>query len=80
MLNLEHRKLNFIESFLHINDVEIIEKLEKIIKVDFNKGKNEDLKPMSLESFYEMIDESVEQHKNGEVYSSEEIREHIKSW
>ena len=80
MLNLEHRKLNFIESFLHINDIEIIDKLEKVIQLDFKKNKQEDLKPMSLESFYEMIDESVEQHKNGEVYSSEEIREHIKSW
>ena len=80
MLNLEHRKLNFIESFLRINDVEIIDKLEKVIQLDLKKDKQEDLKPMSLESFHEMIDESVEQHKNGEVYSSEEIREHIKSW
>ena len=80
MLNLEHRKLNFIESFLHMNDVEIIDKLEKVIQLDFKNEKQEDLKPMSLESFYEMIDESVEQHKNGEGYSSEEVREHIKSW
>ncbi len=80
MVNLEHRKLNFIESFIHINDLDVIEKLEKIIKVDFNKNKTEDLKPMSLESFYEMIDESVEQHKNGEVYSSEEMDAFIKSW
>ena len=80
MMSLEHRKLNFIESFIHINDVDVIEKLEKIIKIDFNKNKTEEMKPMSLESFYEMIDESVQQHKNGEVYTSAEIRENIKSW
>ena len=80
MLNLEHRKLNFIESFLRINDVEIIDKLEKVIQLDLKKDKQEDLKPMSLESFYEMIDESVEQHKKGEVYSSEEMDALIESW
>ena len=80
MLNLEHRKLNFIELFLHINDVEIIDKLEKLIKVDFKKDNREDLKPMSLESFYEMIDISVEQHKNGKVYSESEMDALIVSW
>ncbi len=80
MLNLEHRKLNFIESFLHINDVEIIDRLEKVIQLDFKKDKKEDLKPMSLESFYEMIDISVEQHKNGEVYTEEEMDALIESW
>ncbi len=80
MLNLEHRKLNFIESFLHINDVEIIDRLEKVIQLDFKKDKKEDLKPMSLESFYEMIDISVEQHKNGEVYTEAEMDALIESW
>lgn len=80
MLNLEQRKLNFIESFLHINDVEIIDRLEKVIQLDFKKDKKEDLKPMSLESFYEMIDISVEQHKNGEVYTEAEMDALIESW
>lgn len=79
MINLEHRKLNFIESFIHINDIDVIEKLEKIIKVDFNKNKNDDLKAMSLENFYAMIDESVEQHKNGEVLSEAEMDIFIES-
>jgi hypothetical protein len=80
MLNLEHRKLNFIESFLHINDVEIIDKLEKVIQLDFKKDKQEDLKPMSLESFYEMIDISHQQHLNGDVYTEEEVDNLIDSW
>jgi hypothetical protein len=79
MLNLEHRKLSFIESFIHINDIEVIEKLEKIIKVDFNKNKSEDLKPMSLESFYEMIDISHQQHLNGDVVNEEEMDAFIES-
>ncbi len=79
-MNLEHRKLNFIESFIHINDVDVIEKLEKIIKLDFNKDKNEDLKPMSLESFYEMIDLSLAQAESGDVYTSQEIDDLIESW
>jgi hypothetical protein len=79
MLNLEHRKLNFIEAFLHINDVKIIDKLEKVIQLDFKKEKAEDLKPMSLESFYEMIDESVEQHKNGNVVNEDQMDAYIES-
>lgn len=79
MMNLEHRKLNFIESFIHINDVDVIEKLEKIIKIDFNKNKTEEMKPMSLESFYEMIDISHQQHINGEVLDEEEMDAFIES-
>ncbi len=78
-MNLEHRKLNFIESFIHINDVDVIEKLEKIIKIDFNKNKTEEMKPMSLESFYEMIDISHQQHINGEVLDEEEMDAFIES-
>ena len=80
MMNLEHRKLNFIESFIHINDVDVIEKLEKIIKIDFNKNKTEEMKPMSLESFYEMIDLSLAQAESGDVYTSQEIDDLIESW
>ena len=69
--------MNFIESFLHINDESVISELENLIKL---KDKNEDLKPMSLESFYEMIDLSLAQAEAGEVHTSEEIDALIDTW
>lgn len=44
------------------------------------KPKERDLKPMSLEEFYAMIDRSLLDAKEGRVKTTEELLKKYKSW
>lgn len=79
-MDLEAKKLHFIEEFLKINDVKIIDKLEKVINISFNKTSKKTEKPMSLEEFTKTIDISHKQHLKGETLTEEEVDTLIDSW
>jgi hypothetical protein len=44
------------------------------------KNEKEDFKPMSLEIYFEMINESIRQHQNGKVLTEEEADKLFNSW
>ena len=75
-MDLMARKLNLIEEFIKINDEKIISRFEAVLRAEDRK----DLKPMTLDEFYAMIDQSVEESKKGQVTSHEKLLEEIKSW
>ena len=73
-MDLQSRKLSFIEDFLRLTNEEIIEKLEKILKQERNKALGNSLKPMTQEDIDQGIAEAEEDIKNGRVYSTEEAK------
>jgi hypothetical protein len=77
-MDLQTRKLSFIQDFLRIQNEEIISGLEKMLK----KGKAEiyekNLKPMSLQTLNSEIDQSLDDSANDLVISSEKLLEEFK--
>ena len=80
MINIQTRKLNFIEEFLRIGDEKIIKKLELLLKTEKKKVYERTLKPMSHDEFYNMVDKSLQDSKNGNVISTKELKEKVKQW
>ena len=74
-INIE--KIELTQEILKIQDVEIISKLKKSLKSFL---KVEEIKPMSLETFYAEIDESLEDSENDNVFTTSEVQEKIKEW
>lgn len=79
-MNLQTRKLNFIEEFLRVTDEKIISKLEGYLKEEKKKIYEKELKPMSHKDFYEMIDQSLKDSKEGRVISNSDLKKKIISW
>lgn len=79
-MDIQARKLNLIEEFLKISDENIIEKLEYFINIEKQKQYDKDIKPMSLDEFYDMIDQAKQDKANGRLVSHEDLKERIKSW
>ena len=75
-MDLQTRKLEFIQEFLKIQSDEVISKLENIL----TKSGDFEFKPMSMEQFNTEIDESLEDSITGRVCTSEELLEEIKGW
>lgn len=79
-MNIQARKLAFIEEFLKISDEGIIDKLQSLIKAEIQKLHDRDVKPMSLAEFHEMIDQAKLDKKNGRVISHNDLKAKVKTW
>lgn len=63
-MDLEARKITFVQEFLRLQNEEILSGLEKLLR----KRKVEMLEqqaPMSIEQFHSEIDQSIDDAKNG---------------
>lgn len=79
-MDLQTRKLTFIQEFLRIQNEDIISGLEKMLKKSRVELYEKNLKPMSIEQFNTDIDKSLEDSANDRVMSARELKEEIKKW
>ena len=79
-MNIEARKLELIEEFLRISDESIIEKLEVLIRVEKRKLYEQELKPMSVNEFHDMIDQAKLDKEDGRVISHKDLKKRVKTW
>jgi hypothetical protein len=79
-MDIQTRKINFVQEFLRLRNIKLIEKLEKILLEDKAKDYEANLKPISLDNFNKMIDKSVEDAKLGNVVDARELKESVKKW
>ena len=75
---IQTRNINFVQEFLRLRNVKLIEKLEKILLEDKAKDYEANLKPLSVEDFNGMIDNSVEDAERGNVVSARGLKETVK--
>ena len=61
-MDIQTRKLEFIQEFLKIQSEEIISRLERILK-----NIDDDFSPLTIEEFNSRIDQSLEDSKNDKV-------------
>jgi hypothetical protein len=79
-MDIQTRKINFVQKFLRLRNIKLIEKLEKILLEDKAKDYEANLKPMSIDNFNKMIDKSIDDAKQGNVVNARELKESVKKW
>lgn len=79
-MDLQTRKLTFIQEFLRIQNEDIISGLEKMLKKRKAELYEKSLKSMSIEQFNADIDQSLEDSANDRVISARDLKEEIKKW
>jgi hypothetical protein len=79
-MDIQTRKINFVQEFLRLRNIKLIEKLEKILLEDKAKEYEANLKPMSVDNFNKMIDKSIDDSKQGKVVNARELKESAKKW
>ncbi|SKC07710.1 hypothetical protein SAMN05660477_02810 [Soonwooa buanensis] len=75
-MDIQTRKLEFIQEFLKIQSEEVISRLEKILK----NNDEEDIKSFSIEEFNSRINESLDDSKHNRITESNELLSEIKEW
>jgi len=79
-MDLQTRKIEFVQEFLKIQSEELISQLENLLKNKNKKDINESefFKPISIEEFNTRIDQSENDFKNGKYKTTSELLEKYK--
>jgi hypothetical protein len=79
-MDIQARKIHFVQEFLRVTDDELVTKLENLLRIERAKKFNLEMHPMSLNEFDEIIEKSEEDIKNGRVIDSRDILIQIDKW
>jgi hypothetical protein len=79
-MDLQTRKITFIQEFLSIQNEEVVGRLENFLKKEKKNYADKDFSPMTLEEFENRIDQSLDDSKNGRVIEANELLKEIEKW
>ncbi len=74
-MNIETRKLSFIQEFLRIKNEEIVIGLENLLKKWKSEQYENELKPMDLKQFNDEIDQALNDSENDRIIKAAELKE-----
>jgi len=76
-MDLQTRKLNFIQDFLKLESEKVIAQFERLMK---KSSTDSDLKPMSMKEFQKRIDISTEDSENERLTENDKLISEIDKW
>jgi len=79
-MDLQSRKITFVQEFLSIESEELISRLENFLKKEKKVNTNQEFSSMTMEEFQNRINQSMEDSKNGRLISSKDLLKEIKKW
>ncbi len=79
-MDLQTRKISFVQEFLNIQNEEIILQFEKLLRREKKKISTKELKSMTLEEFNRRIDTSLEDSEKGRLTESSKLLSEIEKW
>jgi hypothetical protein len=79
-MDLQTRKISFVQEFLRLQNEDIIIGLETMLKRHKAKLFESNLKPMSLEQLNKEIDESLIDSENDRVVNALDLKSKFERW
>jgi hypothetical protein len=79
-MDLQTRKITFVQEFLSIQSEEVVSRLEKYLKKEKISMEEKAFKPMTIEELNRRIDQSEQDSINGRLSQSKDLLKKIKKW
>jgi hypothetical protein len=79
-MDLQSRKIEFVQEFLKLQSEEAISRLEKLLKKEKKLTQSDDVQPMTVEQFNTRIDKSMEDSKKGKLTETNDLIADIEKW
>lgn len=79
-MDLEGRKIMFVQEFLRLQNEEIVAGLEKFLRKHKVELIEKGMKPMTIAEFNKAIDQSLEDSKNNRITKASDLKAKIKKW
>ena len=79
-MDLEARKISFVQEFLRLQNEEIVSGLERLLRKSKAELIEKEFKPMTLEEYEAEIKVALEDSKNGRIIKATDLKEKIQKW
>ncbi|MFV0515416.1 MAG: hypothetical protein ACK5MY_17535 [Jhaorihella sp.] len=79
-MNLEAKKLSFIQEYLRIDNEKIINALENLLHKSKSEVFEDNLKPMTIEQLNLEIDQALDDEKNNRITKAKDLKQKIQKW
>ncbi|WP_417443298.1 hypothetical protein [Joostella sp.] len=79
-MDLEARKISFVQEFLRLQNEEIVSGLEELLRKRKIELIEKSFKPMSKEQYDNEIDQAMNDSKNGRVIKATDLKAKIQKW
>ena len=77
-MDLQARKISFVQEFLRLKNEDLISSLESMLKKRKSEIYEKELKPMSLDKLNKEMDQSLEDSENDRVIKAIDLRSKFK--
>jgi toxin ParE1/3/4 len=79
-MDLQTRKIAFVQEFLKVQSEEVVIRMEKFLKKEKEKFPESDFQPMSLDELNKRIDRSLLDASNGKITENTDLAKEIQEW
>lgn len=79
-MDLEARKISFVQEFLRLQSEEIVIHLENLLHKQKVELLDQEMKSMNIEQFNKEIDQSLDDAKNARIVSAKDLKSKIQKW
>ena len=79
-MDLQSRKISFVQEFLSIQSEEVVSRLEKYLKKEKIAMEEKAFKPMSIAELNRRIDQSEQDSINGRLTKMDDFLAEIEKW
>ena len=79
-MDLEARKITFVQEFLRLQNEDIVIGLEKLLRKRKTELIEKNFKPMSMKQYNSEIDQAMEDSKNGRIIKATDLKAKIQKW
>ncbi len=79
-MDLEARKITFVQEFLRLQNEEIVSGLEKLLRKKKTELIEKSFKPMTIEQYDAEIDQAMEDSNNGRMIKATDLKAKIQKW
>ncbi len=73
-MDIQTRKLHFIQDFLRLANDNILDKFEKMLAQEREKKYSDEIKPMTMQQYEQRIDKAFDEFKNAKVKTAKELK------
>lgn len=80
LMDLQTRKLAFIQDFLQLQNEEAVTRLEKLLKKESKSPINEKWEPMTIQELDERIAKSLDDARQDKLISNKDLMAKIETW
>lgn len=74
-MDIQTRKIQFVQAFLKLQSEKVISRFEELLK-----SESEEFQPMTIDEFNERIDKSLLDSKSDRVTEASDLLNEIKEW